>query len=80
MSSSSITAALVGLAFVGLAMATKRSGATIGAISPQPAQRDRDAGLVVFLDATSAQNATWNNAQASGLQSIDSLVNPVNSK
>lgn len=81
MISSNITAGLVAIAaFAALSMGTKRSGATLAAISPQPAQRDRDAGLVTFLDATSGQGVTWNNALVQGLQSINHLVNPASAK
>lgn len=81
MTSSNITAGMVALvAFVALATGAKRSGATLAAISAQPAQRDRDAGLVRFLDVTSGQGVTWNNAQVQGLQSINHLVNPASAQ
>lgn len=81
MTSSNITASLVALAaFAALAMGTKRSGATLAAISAQPAQRDRDAGLVKFLDTASGQGVTWNNAQVRSLQSINHLVNPASAQ
>lgn len=75
MTHTKVAAACGLMIFALVVLASRQSGAQLAAISPQPAQRDRDKGLSDWLGLVNSQASNWNDAMPSGLHPINPLVN-----